>query len=142
MTTGITNLKELNKSFKKIMKLLENDTTDVLRYLGFNMLAQLQTHTAIDSGRARNGWIPAVSRTPSNWKPPKGLGSYSVNIFPSNQVKHNSEFHISNSVEYIISLNEGHSSQFQNGILGPAFNNVMAKLEGKISQINRKKYNV
>lgn len=133
---------ELNKAHKEFMRLSTDDIAKSLEKVGFRFFQKLQTLTPRDTGRAQNGWIPVIDKPASEWKPETKLASYSLLSFPFGQVKFNSIIWISNNVEYIEPLNEGHSSQAPYGFTNDALRDTTFYIQNEIAKLNRKRYHV
>lgn len=112
----ITNMDQFNKEVVRVMNLVEEGLQDnVLKKIALDTHRNLQKRTPRKSGRARAGWNTVVDGSPSEWKPPKGKKRYSTTAFNGLENIHfNSLINLSNNVEYIVPLNEGHSKQASN----------------------------
>lgn len=139
---ALLNEKALNKAYKEFIKLSTDDIGRSIEKTGFRFFQLLQVFTPRDTGRAENGWIPVVNQPASEWKPQKGLSTYSAKKFPLGQIKFNSVVWISNNVEYIIPLDEGHSLQAPYGFTNNALQKTTFYIQREIDKLNRKKYNV
>lgn len=140
---SLKNLNELNKAYKKFIELSTKDIALTIEKVGFKFFQGFQIGTPRDTSRAINGWIVKVdTSTPTEWKPPKGLSSYSPLTFPYGKIKFDSMVWISNNVEYIQVLDDGHSQQAPYGFTNDAFRQTISYIEGQIAKLNRKKYNV
>ena len=138
--TGVTNLAEINKAFKQFVKLYEGDIGKSMRVVAVKLFAKLQLNTPRDSGRAINGWNVNINKKPSDWKPPKNQSHYIALSFPSVVIDYKSFINISNNVEYIIPLEEGHSMQKPNGFIELSMRETNIALLGEISKLNRRNY--
>lgn len=140
---ALKNFKELQAAHKAFMKLSTDDIGENLEKVGFRFFSALQVGTPKDTSRAVNGWIVVVDRAVSEWKPPKGMSSYAPRPFDiTGRVKFNSMVSISNNVEYIQVLDEGHSIQAKSGFTNDAYRQTTAYINTQVSRINRKRYNV
>ena len=139
---ALQNERELNKAYKKFMELSTDDIGVTIEKVGFKFFGLLIEGTPRDTGRARNGWIPIVDRSaPSEWKPPQGQGHYGLNSFPLGVIKFNSIVWISNNVEYIQVLDEGHSKlQAPYGFTNSALRRTTIYIERQIERINNRRY--
>lgn len=139
----LRNLAKLNKAHKEFMKLSKRDIGRSLEKVGFKFFSLLQVLTPKDKGQAQGGWIIKLnSSAPSEWKPQKGLNSYSLQSFPHGQIKFNSMIWISNNVVYIQRLEEGHSQQKPYGFINDALRKTTFFIESEIDRLNRERYNV
>lgn len=142
MAVDNKNWQKLNKAHKEFIKLSTKDIAESLAETGFKFFQQLQIHTAKDTGRAINGWLPIIDGPAIDWKPKTNLGYYSQFNFNKSKVKFNSLIWLVNSVEYIKYLDEGHSQQFPNGFTEPAVRRTTLFIQKEIKKLNRKIYNV
>jgi hypothetical protein len=112
----ITNMTQFNKEVDRVMGLVEQGLEDkVLKKIAMDTHRNLQKRTPRMSGRARAGWNTVVDGDPSEWAPPEGKKRYSQTAFSGlENIKFNSLINLSNNVEYIVPLNEGHSKQASN----------------------------
>ena len=112
----ITNMAQFNKEIKRVMNLVEKGLEDkVLKKIAMDTHRNLQKRTPRMFGRARAGWNTVVDDSPSEWKPPAGKKSYRNTAFNGlGSIKFDSLINLSNNVEYIAPLNEGHSKQASN----------------------------
>lgn len=125
---------EANKALAKVMKNLEQGIQkDVMVKVSMDTHRNLVKTTPRKTGRARAGWVPTVDSPPSERKPAEGSSSYAEPSFNvAGQIKFNSVVNLSNNVEYIVPLDEGHSvTQAPNGIVGP----VMAALTAQLTVV-------
>ena len=114
---------------KKFYLDLENDKKDIdhqlsrkVRILVFDVFRGLITYpengidgTPRDTARAVSAWMVSLG-APSQYSPPEDLQSYSLSAAEEsmNSTDFSSPYHvfyITNNVEYIVVLNEGHSNQ-------------------------------
>lgn len=144
MSNQLKNLKELENAHKKFLKLSTDDIRKSHERVGFKFFQQLQVGTPRDESRAINGWIVSLDTTsPTEWKPAKGLASYKPLDFPLGKVQFNSMIWISNNVEYIQALDDGHSKlQAPFGFTNQALSKTTAYILSETNKLNRKKYNV
>lgn len=112
----INNMAQFNKEIDRVMGLVKVGLEDkVLKKIAMDTHRNLQKRTPRKSGRARAGWNTVVDGSPSEWKPPAGKKTYSPTAFKGlGDIEFNSLINLSNNVEYIVPLNEGHSSQASN----------------------------
>jgi len=139
---SLLNERELNRAYKKFIKLSTDDIAISIERTGFTFFQMLQTGTPKDTSRAVNGWIPIVDGQPSEWKPAKGLSGYNWLSFPFGKIRFDSVLWITNNVEYIQILEDGHSQQAPYGFINDALRRTTSFLNREIEKINRKKYNV
>lgn len=113
---SITNFTEFERDLKRVMENVElGMEKNVLKKAAFDAHRNLQKRTPRKSGRARAGWNTTVDMPPSEWKPPLGWDHYGLTPFRDGaKIKYNSIINLSNNVEYIIPLDEGHSKQADN----------------------------
>jgi len=140
VTTGVTNIGEVNAAFKKFVTLYEGDIGKALRSVAIKAFSRLQINTPRDTGRAINGWNVTIDRRPSEWKPPANKSHYVALTFPGMKINYNSFINISNNVEYRIPLEEGHSMQKPTGFIQQSFRDTYANLAAEIALLDRRNY--
>ncbi len=125
-----TNVNEFNLELKRVMKDADNGGRKVLVKASMDAFRNLQRKTPKDTNRATAGWNSTVDSRPSEYKPRKGRDNYPKRKFEGvNRIKHDSVIHLSNNVEYIVPLDEGHSRvQAPNGIVNVVFAALTAHL--------------
>lgn len=137
----VTNQKEFQRELDKFKKVPVELATDVMKKVSFDLFAELQNHTPEDTRRAKGGWNVTVDGPPSDWKPPKGMGSYQLQTMnQGGKIKFDSTVNLSNNVEYIIPLDEGHSKQRPDGIVKPAIARITLQLQRVLAALKRAKY--
>lgn len=135
----VKNIAEFNKALNKVMTVTEDGAVDVLKKVSFDTLRNLQKKTPRKTGRARAGWNIKIDQKPSEWKPPKGQKSYSDSDFEGeSRIKFDSVINLSNNVEYIIPLDEGHSKQ-ATAIVNPVISRMKAFLQYLLSKESKRK---
>lgn len=92
-----------------LAKELLADADTIKRKIAFDIYGRLLAKTPRDTSRAVAGWDISAER-PGSAVPPKGMPSYSPTATPTIP-KNANIICIYNNVEYIIRLNEGHSTQ-------------------------------
>ena len=139
----ITKIKQFNSQLKKILENIEendiaNDMVSSLAVTGFSLL---QRRTPVKTGYARGGWNNTVDASPSDWKPKAGSTKYTEQKFKDkNKIKYDSVVNMSNNIEYIVPLENGHSKQAAGGIVNPTFTALNAKAREIRSKLDRKVY--
>lgn len=137
------NIKLLNKAHSEFIKLSTDDIAESLEKIGMKFFSELQIGTPKDTARAINGWIPTLSSAPSEWKPSKGLNNYKALPFiQSGLIKFNSIVWISNNVEYIQSLEDGHSMQAPSGFVNRALRETLFYIERETEKLKKRRYDV
>lgn len=107
---------KFNKQIKRIMLNVTNGMEkQVMVKIALDTNRNLQKRTPKKYGRARAGWNTTVDQSPSEWKPPEGMKNYSLTPFNGlEKIKYSSLINLSNNVEYIVPLDEGHSKKASN----------------------------
>jgi len=142
------SVKEFNKAIKEFEKLVPMMQADILKKVSLDAFRYLQDKTPKDSGRAAGGWNANVNSKPSEWKPPslpkgykraKGTKVYSMQAFNGlSSIRFNSFINLSNNVEYIGALDDGHSKiQAPDGIVAPVFARMTAYLNQQLAKLSR-----
>lgn len=135
MAIKITNLKEFNKELKIAMNDALEGSRKVLVKVSTDAFHDLQDRTPKETRRAAAGWNVSINKAPSEWKPAKGKKHYPLNSFRGeNRIKYNSMINLSNNVEYIIPLDEGHSPQAE-GEASNIVNFVMSRILVKMKSL-------
>lgn len=93
-----------------------NEHRKLVQAVGVELGSRLVRRTPVDTGRARGGWIPSISKPSgavSRALDPSGNGAIRAitQTFASSKVPAYPVLYISNNVEYIGALNDGHSQQ-------------------------------
>lgn len=98
----------------------EDDVADEHRKLvaatGIELARRLIMRTPVDTGRARGGWIPTVSEPSTHVSralDPTGSATVAaaVRTFAPSNIPRYPVLYVSNNVEYIEALNNGHSKR-------------------------------
>lgn len=117
MSVEVLNLKALDLDFKKISDLIGVAPILVQKKLAFDLFADIVADTPIDTGRAMNNWNISVG-TPDRSITEESGSDGSIKGAKQGQavatlanVPFGSTVWISNSLPYIVSLNEGSSDQ-------------------------------
>lgn len=139
-TMTIKNIDEFNREVDKVLvNVKAGMEKQVLTKIAMDTHRNLQKRTPRQYGRARAGWNSTVDTIPSEWKPVKGLKHYSLTPFSGvNQIKYSSLINLSNNVEYIVPLDEGHSVQASN-IVSYVLNRVGAHLAQLVRKESKRK---
>lgn len=126
---------EYDAAIKRVMAdVTDTMATKVLAKVTIDTLRNLQKETPKKDGRARAGWHPNIGQTPSEWVAPekdKRLKKMDLKI------RYDSIINLTNNVEYIIPLEEGHSRQKPNGFM----NIVLARMTAELNSLTHKDSN-
>lgn len=137
----INNQKEFQKALNKFKSVPPDLLKDIIKKTAFDTFADLQEHTPEDTRRAKGGWNVTVDSPPSEWKPPAGEKRYPLQRFSGDgKIKFDSLVNLSNNVEYIIPLDEGHSKQRPEGIVNPVMARATAQLQRLLAVLKKRKY--
>jgi hypothetical protein len=144
------DIEKFNKQLKKMEKLAPEMHLDVLKKISFDGYTLLVEKTPKDTGRARAGWNVTVDGPPSEWKPPKQVGKhlagkeqeYQPRPFEGmEKIKFDSVINLTNNVEYIIPLDQGHSEiQAPDGIIKPVITKLKNQLARVLAVLNKRKF--
>lgn len=108
----IEGIEEFNAALKKILKKNKENQRKILATISHSGLRELQRATPKDTTRAAASWNNTVNKAPSEWKQPEGKDHYAMPPFRDmSNIKYDSLVNLSNNIEYIIPLEEGHSKQ-------------------------------
>lgn len=143
--------KEFNQVLEQLIDAAADDGAKVVRSTGIDLYTELVQGCPKDTGRAAAGFN--IRNEPSEWVPdpkefPKGsdgeakaTAEIPKNIAKANALPPLSTMVISNNVEYLIPLENGHSvKQAPSGFIAIAIRNAKAKLAAKLEKLNRKRY--
>lgn len=138
----ITNQNKFQKEINKMIKLVPEMQVQILKKVSLDTFKDLQDSTPEDTARAKGGWNTTVDGRPSEWKPQlvKGKRGYRKQAFKgSRKIKAGSLINLSNNVEYIIPLDEGHSTQSPNGFTDSVFSRAAIGLRKITKQLSKKR---
>ena len=109
-----------------------NDIDRIIRKCVIDLWVELVEENPVDTGRSRAGWVVS-SGNPSRHVPDEGKRSYSPDR-SSGIPDEGARIHwITNNVEYITVLNDGHSNQAPAGWIDNAVNNFADRLRSALS---------
>ena len=136
----ITNQAKFQKQLKKLIELVPEVQVQVIKKVSFDVFKDLQETTPEDTVRAKGGWNTVVDGIPSEWKPAKVKGkTYKGQKFKGqSKIREGSVVHISNNVEYIKPLDEGHSTQAPHGIMDVVESRALIELKSIVKQLSKK----
>ena len=130
----ITNLPEFEKALKVVLKENKSKQRQILVSISMEGLRQLQRSTPIDTSRAASSWTNTVDREATEWKQPKGKSHYVHPPFKDMRaITATSVINLSNNIEYIIPLENGHSKQRKNFV-----RDTVAALTAQLTASTRK----
>lgn len=121
MSIEVTNLRQLNKNFDKIAKSLGLTVVTVQKKLAFDIFADIVADTPVDTGRAMNNWNISVGTSDRSTTDKGGSeggikgGKRGEAAAALAGLRPFSTVWISNSLPYIVFLNEGSSDQAPSG---------------------------
>jgi len=121
MTIQFTNLKKFEADLEKFAIKTNIDIQTVLDKVTIDLFRDIIERTPVDTGYARANWnlnptVPDTTINPA--KAPKKGEKIDYNAINANQEKRISKaekYYITNSLPYIIALEEGHSKQSGKG---------------------------
>lgn len=125
----IRNRRQFEVSLDQFAKQIGVDVVTVVKKLSFDIFHDVVAGTPIDTGRAMNNWNIAIGSPPRLVTQEVGTaagiaGTKAVRAGSVlNSVKPFDTVWISNSVPYIVALEEGHSKQAPNGWVARAVDN-------------------
>jgi hypothetical protein len=106
----VQGVEQFNAEMKQIGRQLEDMVDLAIRKAIIDLWADLVDNNPVETGRSRAGWIVSGS-SPSDYVPPEGQNSYDVTQDQATPPSHAAIYYVTNNVEYISVLNDGHSSQ-------------------------------
>lgn len=134
MSIQVRNLNKLNKRFDKVAERLGLSVVTVQKKIAFDIFADLVEQTPVDTGRAMNNWNISVGTADRSVKEeggsPAGIQGAKEGIAAATLagLKPFSTVWISNSLPYIVFLNEGSSDQAPSGFVERSIKNNLASL--------------
>jgi hypothetical protein len=129
MSIQVRNLRKLNKNLDKIIKNLGVPVVTVQKKIAFDIFAEIVAQTPIKTGRAMNNWNisvgnPDLSVTEIGGAPGSIQGAKNTDAAGSlANLQPFSTVWISNSLPYIVFLNEGSSIQAPSGFVERSIKN-------------------
>lgn len=118
------NLTDFDKAITQVEKQLDEVTVETLQKVVLAVDSAIVLSTPVDTGRARGNWLPSIN-TPREEKLVDNFdltGSKSIAEAQSvsDKVIAGNTVYISNNLEYIGALNDGHSQQAPAGFVEKA----------------------
>lgn len=132
--TGVFGVEEFTADMQQISRQVEDSIDLIIRRAIIDLWADLVENNPVDTGRSRAGWIVSSSR-PSDYVPPEGQGSYDVTQDQATPPSHAAIYYVTNNVEYITVLNDGHSDQAPAGWIDLAVANFEDYLNRAIAEL-------
>lgn len=110
------SMEEFGQALSNLGERVGNNAQQVFKKAVFMFLQQVAMRTPVDTGRARAGWQLTADNTSDYVPPPGDYSDYDISAIPNvpNAV---SFYCISNNVEYILALEDGHSKQAPAGMI-------------------------
>jgi hypothetical protein len=137
MTTGFADaeLARFNKEITRFGKLLlPQQLVDFHQKVVLQVLSGVVEKTPVDTGRAKGGWQVTINfidaSIPTGVKDKAGGATIAAGVAALANLTPFSVVYISNNVEYIIPLEEGHSTQAPNGMLALTLEEVRQQFVG------------
>jgi hypothetical protein len=140
----MTNTYQFEGDLKKFAEVLDVSVQKVMRYVTIELFGQITLRWPVDTGYSRANWRigvgevdPTVSAPPPEADRGQGKQSYPLPSVDFTQLKHldgKQPIFITNSVDYAIYLEEGHSQQAPSGVVRIS----LAQLEADIDNIIRR----
>ena len=134
MSVEVTNLRQLSKNFERIAQRIGVDVVTFQKKLAFDIFADIVAQTPVDTGRAMNNWnisvnVPDRSTTKTGGKKGSIRGVKKGEALTTiASLRPFSTVWISNSLPYIVFLNEGSSDKAPAGWVDRAVFNNLASL--------------
>ncbi len=134
MSIKVTNLDQLARRFDQVAKGLGLPVVVVQKKLAFDIFAGLVSETPVDTGRAMNNWnisvgFPDGSVTDAGGSDGAVQAAKAAGALAAlGGLKSFSTVWISNSLPYIVPLNEGSSEQAPSGFVDRVIVNELATL--------------
>jgi hypothetical protein len=88
----------------------EEHLSRIVRFLGFNLFNRIVKNTPVDTGRAQASWNIQAGN-PDLSVQPEGAPFYAPNLVPVWAWKPFQKVWITNNLDYIVPLEEGHSEK-------------------------------
>lgn len=129
---NIRNQKNFNISLDRFAKQIGIEVSTVVKKLSFDIFADVVSGTPVDTGRAMNNWVINVGSPKrevtdqggdeGSIRADKRAEAFNIRVGPFSTVW------ISNSLPYIVVLEEGSSKQAPRGWVAAAIQNNIAQL--------------
>jgi hypothetical protein len=113
---GFTNLKQFKVQLKQFEKLTEAEAVKLLKKVALQVLTGVVEKTPVDTGRARANWQVSIGSA-GDGEAAQGADPISAGLAKLSQVKPFSTVVVYNNVEYIVALENGHSTQAPQGMV-------------------------
>lgn len=134
MSIRVRNLNKLNKNFDRIADRVGVSVVTLQKKLAFDIFADIVEQTPVDTGRAMNNWNISVGTVDGSVTEeggsPGGIQSAKEGIAAASLAGLHpfSTVWISNSLPYIVFLNEGSSDQAPSGFVERSIRNNLSSL--------------
>jgi len=122
-----TNIQEFNADLTRFSKTLtETQFIRILRKIGLQLLRAIVMRTPVDTGRARANWQVTINTdsiesasdsTDKSGGSTISKGSSVLGVLRNMSINQIQSIFISNNVEYIVDLENGHSGQAPRGMV-------------------------
>lgn len=109
-------------------------TSKAIRKVALDLFAAFLRGTPVDKGRAREGWIPSIG-IPAHGEPGGTSAAGAVGIIQKFEAGKSSSVWLANNVPYIGALEDGHSDQAPNGIVGPVIGEASQILQSALRSV-------
>ena len=107
----MANVQQFSLQLKRFGdEVTEEHLKDIVLFVSFDLFKRIVKNTPVDTGRARASWNIQAG-TPDLSVPPEGLPSYAPNLFPIVAWRPFLKVWITNNLDYIVPLEEGHSKK-------------------------------
>jgi hypothetical protein len=118
------NFSDFDRALATVEKQLDDVTIETLQKVVLAADSTIVLATPVDTGRARGNWLPSIG-TPREEAlldkfDPSGQNAIAEAVALVSSVKPGDTVYISNNLEYIQALNEGHSQQAPAGFVEKA----------------------
>lgn len=118
------NLTEFDAALLRVEGALDKVTVETMQKVVLAVDSAIVLSTPVDTGRARGNWLPSIN-TPDESKlrdnfDPSGSKAIGEAQSVASVVKPGDTVYISNNLEYIGALNDGHSQQAPAGFVEKA----------------------
>jgi len=116
---------ETDRAIEEAKRLIKVKTLEVMKKIAIRVMQTIILATPVDTGRARGNWLVSLGslskEVRKDAKDTTGGATIGENTSKiSSSVKAEDDIHISNNLDYIIPLNEGHSAQAPAGYVEKA----------------------
>jgi hypothetical protein len=134
VTIEVQGVDEFIQDLNTINRQVQDSIDLIIRKAVIDLWTDLVDQNPVDTGRSRAGWIVSGG-APSDYVPAEGRDGYDVSPDQATPPAHASVYYVTNNVEYISVLNDGHSQQAPVGWVDAAVANFQDYLQQALNEL-------